>query len=207
MTSKFDINWNSNFQKLIDFYGIHKTIPNKHQNEELAKWVSYQKYNKKLKQERIEKLNSLPFWKWPNSENIIVIDDDSDDDVEFIEVIQKKHKKNEIFIDDDGELIIPKLKNKNNLLIRPDVNIVKRHKAAEFFYPEKRSFLKNDFLPIVDEHNTIYKPIPPMDNLSSQGSPKYTPTNISICIPLQKSIYDIPPNSEYINKIYKKNKK
>lgn len=199
MTSKSDINWNLNFQKLIDFYEIYKVFPNKNKNEELAKWVSSQKYNKKLKPERVQKLNALPFWKWPKSENIIVIDDDSDDDVEFIEVVQKRNK---ISIDDNGELVIPKIKNnKNNLLTKPDFN--KRHQAAYFFYPEKRSFLKNNFVKIIDK-DTSYKPIPPdfQDN-TSDSQDIYIPTNISICIPLQKSIYDVPPNSEYINKIYK----
>lgn len=201
MTSKTDVAWNLNFKKLIDYYEIHKIIPNKHQNEELAKWVSSQKYNKKLKQERVQKLNSLSFWKWPKNENIIVIDDDSDDDVEFIEVV----KKNKISIDDNGELVIPKIKNhKKNLFTKPDFIFNKRHIAADFFYPEKRSFLKNDFVKIIDQHNTIYEPIPPdfQDNtLDNQDI--YIPTNISICIPIQQFIYDNPPKSEYIKKIYK----
>ena len=200
MTSKSDINWNLNFQKLIEFYEIHKMFPKKNQNEELAKWVSSQKYNKKLKKERVQKLSSLSFWKWPKSENIIVIDD-SDDDVEFIEVVQKKNK---VSIDDNGELVIPKIKNnKNNLLTKTNFTFNKRHQAAYFFYPEKRSFLKNDFVKIIDK-DTSYKPIPPdfQDNTLNDLD-IYIPTNISICIPLQKSIYDVPPNSEYINKIYK----
>ena len=218
MTSKIDVNWNLNFQKLIEFYENHKMIPNKYQDEDLAKWIFTQKYNKKLKPERIEKLNSLPFWKWPKpmnktekqndvqkdykNESVILIDDD----VEFIEIRQKNKKKIEIVIDDDGDIIIPKL-SKNNIRVRENqINKFKKHDLAKYFYPEKRSFLKNNFIKIIEDFS-IYSPIPPPkheeDNIFSPDSPRYTPTNISKFIPLNISIYDKPANSQYINKIYK----